>query len=153
MESILSFSFIICKTNSQGGPRHAFGGMISLIAVAYKFSQRVDTGFLRTSGQWSSPLLSLSRDYFTTKGKEASEPSKAVRFGMASVFSLILKSSHVIFLSDSCSYIYIDTYKHVHTHANINVCTCTCIYIHICTHVDLHMWNFVVTLMQHACTS
>lgn len=42
--------------------------------------------------------VSLSRDYFTTKGKEAndtSEPTKAIRFGTESVFSLILKSSHV----------------------------------------------------------
>lgn len=63
--------------------------------------------------------VSLSQDYFTTKGKEAndtSEPTKAIRFGTESVFSLILKSSHVIFMSDSCSHIYIHTRIDMYTH-------------------------------------
>lgn len=148
MESILSFPFIICKTNSQGGPRHAFGGMISLIAVVYKFSQRVDAGFLGTSGQWSSPFTLFLWIRIILQEKEKKQMTQVNErrpLGLAQNQCFLSSSSQVMWYScPIVVLIYIYTYRHVHTHANTDVCTCTCIYTYMCpcryTYVQGILW-------------
>lgn len=155
MESILSFPFIICKTNSQGGPRHAFGGMISLIAVVYKFSQRVDAGFLRTSGQWSSPFTLFLWIRIILQEKEKKKTTQVSEWrslGLARNQCFLSSSSLVMWYSCPIDVlIYIYTHIDMYTHMQTLMYAHALVYIRICAHVDIHMCKEFCGYFNAAC--